>query len=71
MLEVLQALEHHLIVEDFNLYYPFWDRSGLEQAYAGTDLLFNSVIKHQLDLLLQPRTITQKKNNKHSILDLV
>jgi hypothetical protein len=71
MLEVLQAPGQRLIIGDFNLYHPFWDRSGLERAYAGTDLLFNSVIKHQLDLLLQPGTITQEKNNERSTLDLV
>lgn len=71
MLEAIRKPGQHIIVGDFNLHHPFWGGRSVSQAYAGADALLCQLRTGNLDLLLQPGTITREKHgNMPSTLDL-
>jgi hypothetical protein len=70
MLRALQTLGQHLIVGDFNLHHPLWGGPSVTQMHAVAGTLIDGIIEHQLQMLLPLGTITRKKNNEQSTLDL-
>ena len=71
LLEALGSPGRHLVVGDFNLYHLFW--GGLEETrqYLYINQLVYLAKSGQLDLLLEPGTITrERQGNRPAILDL-
>lgn len=71
MLEATKAPGRHLIVGDFNLHHTMWGGLAVRQSHIGATLLTDCVRTKQLDLLLEPGTITREKHkDTPSTLDL-
>jgi exonuclease III len=71
VLEAVQDGEQHVVVGDFNLHHPLWGGPRVQQAHAGAEPLLRSIESGELELLLQPGTITREKHgNEPSTLDL-
>ena len=71
VLKAIQMPGHHLIVGDFNLHHALWGGHTVNRNHAGAMLVVDSLHMGQLDLLLEPGTITREKHqNKLSMLDL-
>ena len=71
MLEATQTPGRHLIVGDFNLHYEVWGGQTVSQNYAGAEPIIECLRTNQLDLLIEPGTITREKHrNEPSTLDL-
>ncbi len=71
VLEAIQDGGQHVVVGDFNLHHPLWGGPQVRQAHAGAEPLLRSIELGELELLLQPGTITREKHrNEPSTLDL-
>jgi exonuclease III len=71
MLEAVQNPGRHLVVGDFNLHHTLWGGQNVRRQHARATQLIEAIRTSQLDLLLQPGTITREKhNNEPSTLDL-
>jgi hypothetical protein len=71
VLEAVQAPGRHLVVGDFNLHHTVWGGPAVSRNHAGAALVVSSLCTGQLELLLEPGTVTREKHqNEPSTLDL-
>jgi hypothetical protein len=71
IVEAVKAPGRHLVVGDFNLHHPLWGGQAVLRADAGAALLVDIIYTKDLDLLLEPGTVTREKHgNTPSTLDL-
>jgi hypothetical protein len=60
---------HHILLEDFNLHYFFWNDSSKSTQHAAANELLNIVKKHDLTLTLFKKFITWKIRITANIID--
>jgi hypothetical protein len=71
VLEAVQTPGRHLIVGDFNLHHTLWGGHIVSWNHAGAAPIIDYICTNQLDLLIEPKTVTREKHqNKPSTLDL-
>lgn len=64
---------HHILVGDLNLHQPLWTGPNFDHEHPQSQDLINIIIRHQLELALEPETNTFPETPHHrgTTIDLV
>jgi hypothetical protein len=68
-----QALDHpgeHLLIGDFNLHHPLWGGTMLPTQHTLSDILIETTVQSNLQLILPQGTVTWRSGNSMSTLHL-
>lgn len=63
--------EDHILLGDFNLHHPYWGGNTTQDQHWAADYLINMITQTQMDLMLEPGTITWETPRSCQTLDLV
>ena len=67
----MQKPGEHILLGNFNLYYPLWNNKGRFSYYTAADILLDITTVNQLELALPEDIPTWKARGLESIIDLV
>lgn len=63
--------EDHVLVGDFNLHHPRWGGNNTQSQHWASDHLITITERAQMNLLLEPGTVTWENSRSCQTLDLV
>ena len=67
----MQKPGEHVLLGNFNLYYPLWNNKGRFSYYIAADTLLDITTANQLELALPEDTPTWKARGLESTIDLI